>query len=89
MRGPRSSLDDARGGANVTSEDGRIEMSGDGDVRVIIEAMGRTPLSLGEQHATVSLYGDGFSATLRLDGRELDGLADAVDEIQDYYTTDE
>jgi len=63
--------------------DGRVAMSADGEADLYIDGRDHPPLSLEETHATLRVEGDGFRATIELDGRDLDDLIENLNDARE------
>jgi hypothetical protein len=65
-------------GASASITDGRVSMSVEDGADLYLKTRDREPLSVRECHATLEIVGDGFAASVALDGEDLDALADAL-----------
>jgi len=64
--------------ASVELEDGRLSMSADVESELVFRTPENPPLSRGERHAVLRLYGSGLALTIELDGANVAALADEV-----------
>lgn len=64
--------------ATVGIVDGRVAMSAEGDVSIILDAPDNQPLSEAETHATLRVVGDDYRASVELDAAALNALTDAL-----------
>ena len=65
-------------------EEGNVKMSVTEDNAFLyFNPEDRTPLSVEETHATISVPGSDSSVNIELDGRQIDALADALHDYQE------
>lgn len=75
----KTTIDGKRAAAEI--QDGRVNIAANGrDVTVRVATPNHTPLSAIEEHAKVTLSGDGWSAHVELDREARDALVDALTE---------
>lgn len=55
------------------------------DATLYISRPDRTPLSVGEEHATITVSTDDGTVAITLDGEQLDMMADAIQHIQQFH----
>jgi hypothetical protein len=75
-------------GASVSITDGRVSMSVEDETDLYLKTPEHEPLSVGERHATLEVVGEGLTASVSLDGDDLDAFADAVNDARAAHRDD-
>lgn len=67
--------------ADAGIDSGRLTAGAQGETTLYVTEPDTTALSVAQTHAKIRVVGDGFDATIKLDGNELEAVREALDDI--------